>query len=103
MALSLKIGTIFVKSSKSKQLVLTVGKGNSLRDCIAISPEIISNLFIQRTIQKSFVQSGMLDDKSKLCPDIRGIKNSSKIKWKRVPGGRNWLMQMIPRAMEYIP
>jgi len=42
----------------------------------------------------------MLDDKSKLCPDLRGIINSFKVNWERVPGGRNWLMKMIPQAME---
>jgi len=42
----------------------------------------------------------MLDDTSKLCPDLRGITNSFKINWKRVPGGRQWLMMMTPLAIE---
>ena len=99
-ALSLKINVIFAKLSKIKQLVLATGRGDLLRDCITTAPEMISNLFTQRTIQKSFVESAMLDDKSKLFPDLRGIINSFKVNWKRVPGGRNWLMKMIPQAME---
>ena len=55
--------------------------------------------FKKETIIKAFVESGMLDKRLHLCPDIYGIINSFKVNWNKVPGGKTWLMKMVPLAI----
>ena len=48
---------------------------------------------------KVFVESGMLDRRLHLCPNIYGIINSFKVNWNKVPGGKAWFMKMVPLAI----
>ena len=94
--MSLTVNKMFKKLSMHKKVVLSTGKLNALKDCVICSPDMMTKSFTSRTIQKAFVSSGMLDDKMKLCPDIRGIINSFKVNWNKVDGGINWLMAKVP-------
>ena len=90
---------MFKKLSMNKEVILSTGKLNALKDCIICSPDMMTKAFSERTIQKSFVSSGMLDVKMKRCPDIRGILQSFKINWNKVDGGIKWFMKMVPNAI----
>ena len=73
------VDIMFKKLTMNKEVVLSTGKRNALKDCIICSPDMMTKAFSERTIQKSFVSSGMLDNKMKRCPDIRGILQSFKV------------------------
>ena len=55
--------------------------------------------FSTYSIIKAFVDSGMLDHITHMCPDIIGIINSFKVNWDKVPRSNAWIMNMIPLAI----
>ena len=81
------VDKMFKNLSINKDMMLSTGKLNALKDCIVCTPEMTTNAFTTKTIQKAFISSGMLDDKSKLCPDLQGINNLFKMNWSKVYGG----------------
>ena len=94
--MTITVDKMFKKLSLNKEIILSTGKLNTLKDCIVCSPDMMTKSFSTRTIQKAFVSSGMLDVKMKQCPDISGIINSFKVNWNKVEGGINWFMKMVP-------
>ena len=81
------VDKMFKNLSINKDVVLSIGKLNALKDCIVCTPEMMTNAFTTKTIQKAFISSGILDAKSELCPDLQGIINSFKMNWSKVNGG----------------
>ena len=93
------IDKMFKKSSMDKDVILSTGKLNASNDCIICTPNMMSQAFTTRTIQKSFVSSGILDHRMKLCPDLHGIIQSFKVDWSKTKGGTNWFKTEIPAAI----
>ena len=52
---------------------------------------MIGTSFSKHKLIQSFVSSGMIDDKTKTCPDMNAIITNFKIDWNKVPGGKKWL------------
>lgn len=53
------VNQMFKKLSRDKNVILSAGKLNALKDCIVYSPDM------------AFVSSRILDIKMQRCPDIR--------------------------------
>ena len=64
-----------------KYLVLSTFKESALKDLLITAPEMMSAAFSESSIIKSFVSSGMLDEKCKRCAGLHGIINSFKVGW----------------------
>ena len=97
--LTLSVDYIFKNLAKEKKLVLSTIKGAALKDLICTAPQMFASAFNKDTMINAFVDSGMLDKKAQLCPDLYGIINSFKVNWDKIPGGKAWLMKMIPLAI----
>ena len=93
--LTILVDIIFKKLRREKVLVLSTLKENALKDCISTAPVMFSSAFNKDTITKSFVDSGMLDEKTKSCPDLNGLIRSFKIDWTKVEGGQSWLLNRL--------
>ena len=90
---------MFKKLSINKDVVLIIGKLHTLKDCIICTPEMMTNVFTTRTIQKAVVSSGILDHRMKLCPDLHDIIQSLKVNWSKVEGGTTWCKKQIPSTI----
>ena len=87
--MTLSVDKMFKKLSVDKDVVLSTGKLNALKDCMICTPDMMTNAFTTRTIQKVFLSLGMLDHRMKLCPDLHGIIQSFKVNWSKVEGSTN--------------
>ena len=65
-----------------KELIIT--------DCILSTPEILSKSYSKEQIEKSYVDTGMLDSEMKSCPDLYGIMKYFYINWRNINGGKKW-------------
>ena len=97
--LTILVDIIFKKMRREKVLVLAPLKENALKDCVSTAPIMFSSAFNKDSLTKSFVDSGMLDDKTKSCPDLNGLIRSFKIDWTTVDGGQNWLIHRLPSVI----
>ena len=97
--MTLSVDKMFKKLSINKDVVLSIGKLNTLKDCIICTPEMMTNAFTTRTIQKAVVSSGILDHRMKLCPDLHGIIQSLKVNWSKVEGDTTWFKKQIPSTI----
>ena len=86
--LSILVDIIFSSLRKKKTLVLSTLKENALKDCINTSPDMIVASFSKDSLIKSFVSAGMIDDRTKTCPDMYAIIDSFKINWNNGIGGK---------------
>ena len=93
--LTILVDIIFKKLRREKVLILSPLKENALKDCISTAPVIFASAFNKDTMKKSFVDSGMLDEWTKSCPDLNGLIRSFKIDWTKVEGGQNWLITRL--------
>ena len=97
--LSILIDIIFTSLRKKKQLVLSKLKENALKDCLNTTPEMIAKSFSKQSLIQSFVSAGMIDEKTKTCPDMYAIIDSFKINWSQVAGGKRWFIGILPKVM----
>ena len=97
--LSILIDIIFTSLRKKKQLILSTLKENALKDCLNTTPEMIAKSFSKHTLIQSFVSAGMIDDKTKTCPDMYAIIDSFKINWSKIKGGKKWFIGILPKVM----
>ena len=86
--LSILLNIIFKKIPQNKILVLSSLKENLLKDYIVTTPEMIANSFTKKTLIKSFISAGMIDERTKTCADMYEIMNSFKVDWNKAEGGR---------------
>ena len=79
--------------------MLSTLKENALKDHTNTSLDIIAVSFSKHTLIQSFVSAGMIDDKTKTCPDMYAIIDSFKIDWNSVIGGKKWFIDMLPQCL----
>ena len=81
--------------------MLAKGKLETMCDCVATSWEFAKN-FKTDTIRHAFVDTGVFDTRSKLCPDIDGIVSIFKIDWTKVIGEKAWFYLHVPAALKEV-
>ena len=69
---------------------------NALKDCISTAPFMFASSFNKEAMKKSFVDSGMLDERTNSCPDLNGLIRSFKIDWTKVEGGAELVNYLTP-------
>ena len=97
--LSILVDIIFTSLRKKKQLLLSTLKENALKDFLNTTPEMIAKSLSKHTLIQPFVSAGMIDEKSKTCPDMYAIIDSFKIDWSKVHGGKRWFIGILPQLM----
>ena len=77
-------------------MILSTLRENALEYCIDTSSDMIAALFLNHKLIQPFVSAGMIDDKTRTCPDMYAIIVSFKIDCNNVIGGRKWFIDMLP-------
>ena len=86
--LSIYVNRAFGEMRHSNKLKLVSQKELIITDCILSTPEILSKSYSKERIEKSYVDTGMLDGATKSCPDLYAMVNAFDIKWRKVNGGK---------------
>ena len=71
--LKLLVDYIFYYLTKDKQLILSIIKYNVLKDMICNAPQIFDVTFNIKMMINDVVESGMLDKRAKLFPNMFGL------------------------------
>ena len=77
--LSIIVDIILKRLKKDKMLVLSTLKENALKDCVAMSAEMISALFSNDLLTQACVSSSIIDAQTKTSANIYAIIQSVKI------------------------
>ena len=77
-------------------MILSSIKSNTLKDLICTVPHIFDAAFNKYSIIKAFIDSGIPDHRTHICPDIIRIVNSFKTNYDKAPGDKAWIEKMVP-------
>ena len=100
--LTILLHFVFQKLRRDKVLILPTTKEMALKDCIATTPNMMAAAFSRDGIIKSFVSAGMIDHRTKTCPDLFALIDSFKIDWSVMKGGKQWIISRVPKILNQI-